>query len=113
MLGGVVATKTEEARELDHPELTTAIGSLQAIRKAKKSVETMEDTASEEAKELMEEFGPGKFRAGDFKFSYLEGSRSSISKDLLLEAGVEPSMVERCTRRTKYRYIGEISDHQD
>jgi len=104
-----MATKTTKVQELDHPGLTELIGNLQSRRQLKKVAGEMEKEASEGAKELLEEFGLGKFsvRPG-LTFAYREAKRSSISKDLLLEAGVDPGIVEKCMVETKYRYIGEI-----
>jgi len=103
-----MATKAKEATVIDHPGLGETISMLQGQRKLKKIVVDREEELSGEAKDLMEEFGVGSYQVEDFKFSYLQGRRTSVNKDMLLEAGVLPEIVERCTVETTYRYIGTI-----
>jgi len=97
---------------LTHPVITEEVQLLKRLRGVKKEVESQEKQASEEVKAFMEEFGLGKYYLdgsdGLYTFSFIEGKRTSLSKDLLLEAGVDPSIVEKCMKTTMYRYIGEI-----
>jgi len=104
---------TKPKRWIDLPELGLNIATLRGLRQAKKTFEENESLCAGKAKEQLEDLGLGKYNCldvegGVYTFSYIEGKRSSLSKDLLLEAGVDPAIVEKCMKETKYRYIGEI-----
>jgi len=103
---------TKEKILLDHSDLAHSLEILRAMRKAKAAVETHEKEASDNSKELLEEIGLGSFEVpvegGTLSFSFIEGTRTSLSKDLLLEAGVKPEVLEKCTKSSSYRYIGPI-----
>ena len=111
-----MATKPKEATRIDHEAVTRSIVLLRGLRKAKKAIEEQEKECSDSAKDLMEEFGPGRYtvlledatEAGEYTFSFTEVKRSSLNKDMLLDAGVDPAIIERCTKQSVYRYIGEI-----
>tara|TARA_R100001086_G_scaffold192456_1_gene109676 strand:- start:45 stop:389 length:345 start_codon:yes stop_codon:yes gene_type:complete len=112
-----MATKPKEATRIDHLGVTSMIVLLRGLRKGKKAIEEQEKECSDSVKDLMEEFGPGRYivlleegtEAGEYTFSYSESTRNSLDKDMLLDAGVDPAILERCTKETVYRFIGPIN----
>jgi hypothetical protein len=101
---------------LAHPGIVKKVLMLKALRQAKKAITSQEKALSDEVKDSMEEFGLGEYSLesdddGLHTFSFIEAERVSLSKTMLLEAGVHPDLVKECMTATRYRYIGPIKQN--
>jgi len=108
------AKAEKEKDAIDHPGLWNLLSSLAGTRKTKSAIESQEEVLNTEAKAILEELGgPGEYwvdgvNGEEFKFSFIEGRRVSVDRELLLEAGVDPEIIARCSKESKYKYIGPI-----
>mgnify|MGYP005817107779 FL=1 len=103
----------DKATQLDHPELNTVMSDLKALRELETTVKENKDEKNARAKELLADSGKGKFEVpadgGVLGFTVSESQgQARISGELLLEAGVSPAIIERCTKKSPYTMIGPI-----